>query len=73
VSNDKSLGSIIDIANKIKSVRSKCYIMAPKNYNLTNIADHLFLLNREVHPILDPVLLIQYFYLLSSELQRRRV
>lgn len=68
--NDRSLASIIDIANKIKKVRSKCYIMSPENYNLNNIADHLFLLNREIHPILDPLLLIQYFYLLSSEIAK---
>lgn len=66
--NDESLQTVIDLAMKIKKVRSKCYVISPENYNLNDIADNLILLNKSIHPILDPLLIIQYFYLLSSNI-----
>jgi glucosamine--fructose-6-phosphate aminotransferase (isomerizing) len=66
--NDESLQTVIDVAMKIKKVRSKCYVISPENYNLNDIADNLVLLNRSIHPILDPLSIIQYFYLLSSNI-----
>jgi glucosamine--fructose-6-phosphate aminotransferase (isomerizing) len=66
--NDGSLKSIIEVVKKIKKVRSKGYIFSPDNYKLEHLADKLLLLNKSVYPILDPLLIIQYFYILVAKI-----
>ncbi len=70
--NDASISSIIDVAKKIKEVKSKCYLISPEKYSLDVITDNLIVLNKSIHPMLDPLLIIQYFYLLVSDIAKLR-
>lgn len=69
---DETLPDILNLAQKIKALGGKTILMIPRNLVLTSeeyeIATLTIPLAKSVHPILDPIVAIQAFYLMVANL-----
>ena len=65
---DQSYDSIIDVIKKINKTKSKVFLISNANIDKPVKANIYINLNNSIHPILDPLLIMQYFYLLAAHI-----
>jgi len=74
--NDTTLSGNLELAKKIKALRGKVILFIPKNLlssdELKQIAAWVVLLPASLHPILDPIVAIEVFYLMVEQLALAR-
>jgi glucosamine--fructose-6-phosphate aminotransferase (isomerizing) len=68
--NDQSAKGSIKLAEKMTRMGAKVMFAMPGNKNID--VSYNFPVTRSLHPLLDPILLIQSFYLMASELSVER-
>jgi glucosamine--fructose-6-phosphate aminotransferase (isomerizing) len=73
---DETLKGILDVSKRIKQLGADVMLALPatknQNKNLEEIATHVLPLPNSLHPICDPLLIIQAFYLMAAKLSIAR-
>lgn len=74
--SDETLADILSLAQKIKALGGKTILMLPRNLVLPSeeyeLATVVIPVAKSLHPILDPIVTIQAFYLMVAELATTR-